>query len=267
MLATKRNPIFNKPFVPHYPAIINLSKRLDPLLALSNMDGMTKSNATFYRKYFTWTCLLFVCGCFPLFLTSCATYPMELSKEQWEALPAEKQAELQAEHYRIQAEERARSEEAARQRAAEVEAAERDREDRLAERMANARYGDVVTVTLQGGAFKWRDRRYTLRPVAFELFRGEERWVELIGQSRNGIYRDEWLVSFSEDGLTIILNDLSFSPPLNLVNSGQWEEGQTVPLNSLGIEKVDRLLLSDMVATIRYKPLPGMPERVIIQNR
>lgn len=202
-----------------------------------------------------------------LTLTACATYPMGLTKSEWEVLPPEKQAELRAEHYRIQAEERARREEAARQRAAEAAAAAREREARLAELRANARYGDIVVVTLQGGAFRWDNRHYPLQPIAFELIKGEQRRIELIGHHGNRSYRDDWWVSFSEDGHTVVLNDTRFDSRLVLVDNGGWEKGHPVALTSLGPTQIDRLSLHGMLATIRYKPLPGMPQRVIIEQR
>lgn len=202
-----------------------------------------------------------------LLLAACASYPMGLSKSEWEALPPEKQAELRAEHYRIRAAERARREEETRQRAAAAEAAAREREARLAEMRANARYGNIVVVTLRGGAFEWDGRRYPLQPIAFELLKGERRQVELLGHRGDRRYRDDWWVSFSEDGHTVVLNDSSFSTPLVLVNSGGWDEGQSMALATHGLSHVDRLALSGMVATVRFKSLPGMPPRVILERR
>lgn len=157
--------------------------------------------------------------------------------------------------------------EAVRQRAAAAEASERERMALLEQRKNNAVYGDIVIVTLEGGAFNWKDRSYPLRPVAFELVRGETRRIELIGQSGSRTFRGAWQVTFTEDGLMVTLNASAFSTPLILVNKGKWDDGDAIILASLGVDQVERLSLNGMVATVRYKPLPGMPERIIIEKR
>ncbi len=183
----------------------------------------------------------------------------------------EKQAELRAEQHRIHAAERARREELAQQRAAAAAAAEREKEARLAELRANARYRDIVVITLQGGAFEWNNRRFPLQPQAFELIRGERRRIDLLGfdnvQNPPQSYRETWWASFSEDGHTVSLSDGRIGPALQVVNSGGWENGSTTALLSMGRTHINRLSLAGMVATIRYKPLPGMPGRLILEQR
>jgi hypothetical protein len=76
---------------------------------------------------------------------------MGLSREQWEALPPGQQADYQAKQYQIDADNRARADEARRQAAAQKAEQDRLEAERLRQAYANAHYGDIVTVTVQGG--------------------------------------------------------------------------------------------------------------------
>ncbi len=105
-----------------------------------------------------------------LSLSACAVrYPMGLSREQWESLPPSQQAEYQAKQYQIDADNRARAEEARRQEVAQKADRERLELERLRQAYANARYGDIVTVTVQGGTLSYAGKRYSYEPVSFDL--------------------------------------------------------------------------------------------------
>jgi len=205
-----------------------------------------------------------------LLLTGCATYPLGMTKDEWEALPPEKRAEMRAEQYRIDAAEQARRDEIERTRLAAAEAAERRHWEVLAERRANARYGDIVIVTLQGGAFEWNDGRYPLQPSAFELIRGQRRMIELVGiregEDSTLTYSERWWVSFSDDGNTVVLNDSVFGSPIPLVNTGSWDRGERISLAGRSHGSNDDLNLSGMTATVRYKQSQENPKRVIIER-
>lgn len=208
---------------------------------------------------------------FLLLLSGCVSFPMGLSKDEWEALPPERQAELRAEQYRLNIEHQRRREEAARQRAAEREAAEQAYQERMTELRMNARYGDLVLITLQGGMIEQDGKRYPLEPQAFELLKGERRKIELRGQrvkdNRIWTLYETWDVRFKEDGHTIILNDSPYEHTIHLVDDGTWEKGQPKALIQQGQLYSGRINLSGMTATIRFKDAPGKPERIIIEQR
>ncbi len=211
-----------------------------------------------------------LCIALLLALAGCVHYPMGLSRSEWEALPSERQAELRAEQYRIDAEERVRRQEADRQRATAAAAAEQERRQQIVQRRSEARYGDIVVVTLQGGAFEWKDGRYPLQPLAFELVRGERRMVRLVGVKEGKdatlTSTDDWVVSLSGDGQTVTMDDSPFGASIRLVNTGDWERGKRYSLaNAQSLANDDRNP-AGMTATVRYKPGPGMPRRVIIEE-
>ncbi|MCC5847795.1 MAG: hypothetical protein JJU29_06830 [Verrucomicrobia bacterium] len=206
-----------------------------------------------------------------LVLGGCARYPMGLSKAEWDFLPPERQAELRAEQYRINEERRARREEAARQRAAERAAEERAHQERMAELRKNARYRDIILVTLQGGQIERDGDVYPLEPQAFELLKGEVVDINLRGQRVRGNqirrFNETWRVRFTEDGHTVILNDTPFEHTIHLVNDGTWETGRPKALIQQGQLYSGRINLSGMAATIRFSDAPGKPERIIIEHR
>ena len=108
------------------------------------------------------------------FVSGCAMpHPMGLTAEQWNALPPERQAELQAQQYAIDAEQRQQREaqRMEQERIAHEQAVARAEQIRQA--YANARYGDVVNVVVQGGFIEWNRKRDPYEPVSFDLVKGE----------------------------------------------------------------------------------------------
>ena len=205
------------------------------------------------------------------FLSGCATYPLGMTADEWESLSPEKRAEMRAEQARIDAADRARREENDRRLMAQMQAEEERRQAELAERRASAVYGDIVVVTLQGGTFEWRDRRYPLQPQAFELIRGERKMLELVGirsgEAAGSRFTTQWPVSFSDDGNSIVLNDSRYGESVVLVNTGAWDRGETVSLGGQAGGRIEDLSLVGMSATVRYKPGPGMPTRIILERQ
>ena len=113
------------------------------------------------------------CLVIALLMAGCVSrYPLGLSQQQWEALSSVQQADFQAKQYAIN-EERSWAEEARRleqvRRAAETARAERDR---LRQVYANAHYGDIVQVAVQGGFIAYAGKRYPYEPVSFDLAKG-----------------------------------------------------------------------------------------------
>lgn len=198
-----------------------------------------------------------------LLMAGCvAQYPMGLNREQWESTPPDRQAEYQAKQYQIDAERRARAEESARQVAAERAEQARLEAERMRQAYANARYGDVVTVTVQGGYLSYAGRRYPYEPVGFDLIKGETKTVPFHGRGMQTI-ATEYVVRLSDDGNTLFFDDESRQRAV-FVNH-DWEHGEGYqPAGTVNDVSVG---LSGMLFFVRYKNLAGGPRRVIIENR
>ncbi len=166
-----------------------------------------------------------------LALIGCASYPLGMNKEQWEALPPAQQAEYRAKQYAID-EERARRnavEEASRAQARhEAEAQERAR---IAEAYRQARYGDVITVTVRDGLLGFYEKPHPYEPVAFDLVRGETKSVVFRRQGQPHI-TTAILVHFSEDGNTFYF-DLSSRNRFVAINDG-WHRGREYLRTDIG---------------------------------
>lgn len=198
-----------------------------------------------------------------LSLTACAIrYPMGLSREQWEALPPSQQAEYQAKQYQIDADNQARAEEARRQAAAQKAEQARIEAERLRQAYANARYGDIVTVTVQGGYLSYAGKRYPYEPLSFDLIKGEAKKVPLRGRGMQTI-ATEYMTRLSADGNTVYFDDESRQRAV-FVNH-DWEHGETYrPAGTVNAVSVG---LSGMTFFVKLKPLQGAPQKVIIENR
>jgi hypothetical protein len=198
-----------------------------------------------------------------LSLSACAVrYPMGLSREQWDSLPPSQQAEYQAKQYQIDAENQARAEEARRQAAAQKAERERLELERLRQAYANARYGDIVTVTVQGGTMSYAGKRYPYEPVSFDLIKGETKTVPFRGRGMQTI-ATQYAVRLSDDGNTVYFDDESRQRAV-FVNH-DWEHGETYrPAGTVNDVNVG---LSGMSFFLKLKPLQGAPQKVIIENR
>ena len=198
-----------------------------------------------------------------LSLSACAArYPMGLSREQWDALPPSQQAEYQAKQYQIDADNRARAEEARRQAAAQKAERERLELERLRQAYASARYGDIVTVTVQGGTLSYAGKRYPYEPVSFDLIKGETKIIPFRGRGIQTIATD-YAVRLSDDGNTVYFDEDSRRRAV-LVNQ-DWEHGQRYqPAGTINDVTVG---ISGMTFFVRLKTLPGAPVKVIIDNQ
>lgn len=201
------------------------------------------------------------CLAIVLLTTGCISqYPLGMNREQWEALPAEKQAEYQAKQYAIN-EERRQQREAQRM---EQEKYEREQAMARAERLrlayANAQYGDIVRVTIQGGFLQVYNKRYPYHPVSFELIKGEVKNIVItrMGQISQSVTFPAWL---SDDGNMLFFDD-SGSCQIVLANR-DWERGETYP-PCAGCANTS---LAGAIFTIKYKDLPGGPQRIIIEGK
>lgn len=195
-------------------------------------------------------------------LTGCAMrHPMGLTTEQWNALSHEKQAELQAQQYAI---------DAAARRQRDAERMERERlayeaaqahAERMRQAYANAQYGDVVTVTIQGGTISWGGKPRAFEPISVDLIKGEAKAVEFHGRDiRASLGRR--VIRLSEDGNTIYFDEDS-SDRIVLVNR-DWEHGESYS-TVVGRNK-DYGSPSQIGFHVKYKRLPGAPDRLIIET-
>ncbi len=205
-------------------------------------------------------------------LAACASpHPMGLSEQEWQALPPERQAELRVREAELRAERQAAREAEARRRTEQAAEAERIRQEELAVRRANARFGDILAVTLQGGTMESGNDLFALEPLAFEILRGERKRITLVGrrgeETRVHRMQDHWWVRYSEDGLTLVLNESGYGSPIILVDDGAWEKGQALFLAAQGQLKSGGIDLSGMSASIRYREAPGKPPRLILEQR
>lgn len=199
--------------------------------------------------------LLVISGC-------AAPYPMGLSKEQWDALPPAQQAEYQAQQYAID-EQRRQKMEARREALAQEEKARMQAErERLQRLYTQGIYGDVVRVTVQGGYMQIYEDLCPYQPVAFEIAKGELKYVPF---TRSGRIRQQInvRVRLSEDGNTLFFHDDS-KELFTMVNTG-WEAGQTYNLPRQG--RYGHHTISDATITVKLKEMAGAPQRIIIENR
>lgn len=203
------------------------------------------------------------CLALVLLATGCVSrYPMGLSREQWESLPPDQQAEYQAKQYAID-EQRRQAEAARRAEQARLAAeAARAEQERIRQLYSNARYGDIVTVTVRGGSIAYGGKRYPYEPVSFDLVRGESKEVEFRGRGTQTI-ATHYDARLSDDGNTIYF-DGSYRERVVLVNE-TWERGQTYQpsgsRNDVGVN------IAGMTFFVKYKALPGGPQRIIIEHR
>lgn len=201
-------------------------------------------------------------GLWLVFSVGCAThYPMGLSREHWEALPPEKQAELHARQYELdeQRHQQAAAAHAERQRQQQA-AMERERE-RIATLYANARYGDMVRVTIEGGALEYYNRLHGYHPVAFEIARGETKTIT-VTQSGQVQQTVPFQVRLSEDGHSLSFNEGRSQGEVFVERN--WEKGQTYSMPP-GLR--GGFALPGATVFIQYKELPGAPERLVIEHR
>lgn len=169
-----------------------------------------------------------------LTLVGCASYPLGLNKAQWEALPPAQQAEYRAKQYAID-EERARrnAAEEARRVQAQQQAEEQERA-RLADAYLQARYGDIITVTIRDGVLDFYGKRHPYEPAAFDLVRGETKPIVFRRQGQPHI-TTEILMHLSGDGNTFYF-DYSSRNRFVAVNDG-WHRGREyLPMEVGGLD-------------------------------
>jgi hypothetical protein len=211
---------------------------------------------------------LVLVGC--LLASGCVVqHPMGLSTEQWSTLPPEKQAELQAKQYAIDAE---------RQKQRETSRLERERlaqEQAIAkaeatqQAYARAQYGDIVTINITGARMYYGKTIWPCEPVSYDLVKGERKQVRFAGYDPESPSRrlvQSYWVSLSDDGHTFTFNDSKFGEKVVLIDDG-WRTGRVYTrLGTPSGSRVDDLDIGNMTVGIRYKDTND-GQRVIIERR
>lgn len=199
-------------------------------------------------------------------LVGCASYPMGMSKEQWFSLPPEKQAEYQAQQYRIDAENQRLASQAALERQQQREEAERREQERVAAMRRNPNYRDIITVTLSAGTMEESGKNYEVAPVAFDLVRGETRDIALVGTLGRISRQRSFTAHFSPDGNTLIFNQSAGRTDwVTLVNL-DWERGQSEMLRPFRGSSGEAVY-SGITIKVLFKPLSGEAPRLILESR
>lgn len=196
-------------------------------------------------------------------LGGCITrYPMGLSESQWNSLSPDKQAELQAQQFALdqQLYQQRESMRLERERIAREERVAQQEATRNA--YAQARYGDILTISVRGGFLQWGGRRYAYEPVAFDLVRGEAKDVEFRGLGPQTV-ATTYRVRLSDDGNTVHFAD-GTSYRTVFVNT-DWEKGERI--ESARIRNDVGVVLDGCSIYLKHKMLPGAPNRLIIETR
>jgi ATPase subunit of ABC transporter with duplicated ATPase domains len=196
-------------------------------------------------------------------LAGCQSYPMGLSKTEWETLPPEQQAEYR--HQQSLIDEQRRREQAVideqrRKEQAEITAreqavaAERARQEelRLAALYAHARQGDIVTVTIQNGLIDFGKHR-PYEPLRFDILRGEHKLVEVCQQGNSQV-KTLVPVFLSEDGQTFYFDE-NARDRIVLINAGNaWQAGKKYESQTI-MDKHSKSIASAISIHLQYKDL------------
>ncbi|MCD6049473.1 MAG: hypothetical protein K0Q55_876 [Verrucomicrobia bacterium] len=193
--------------------------------------------------------------------------PMGLSKAEWQALPPEQQAEYRRQQAVIDEQrrreqaiinEQRRQEQAALEARQQAEAAQRAHmeEMRLAALYAHARYGDIVTVTIEGGLVNFSKHR-AYEPVRFEILRGQRKEIEFaqLGSSGTKIFVP---VRLSDDGQTFYFDE-GARDRIVLINANNvWQTGKRYEGMAIH-DTSSRSLASAINIHLQYKNFGNRP--------
>jgi len=181
----------------------------------------------------------------------CESYPLGMSKDEWVMLSPEQQADARQKQLAIDAEQRrvAAIEDANQQQAAAAEAARREAE--IDDRYRHARFGDVVSVNIEGGTMKFegKDRRY--EEVAFDLIKGETRAIVIHREDRHNTSINV-VVRLGDDGRKLYFDDGSDKRLTLTEKSWDAHGGQVYLDQSLNNDSSD---LRNAKITVRYRTI------------
>lgn len=199
------------------------------------------------------TCYLACAGL--ALIMGCQSYPMGLSQAQWDSLTPEQQAEYRSRQTEMNAQ-RQREQAAIdleQQRLREQQ--ERETRARTKAAYARARYGDIITVTIQGGRVAINGKHQPYEPLKFDIVRGETKQVEFAQIGRPSA-KAIVTVRLSEDGNTFFFDERA-RDRVKLLNEG-WEKGPGRTYGSIEIrDTASQSMAHDVQITLRVKPLGG----------
>lgn len=152
------------------------------------------------------------------------TYPLGLNKVQWDALSVAQQAEYRAKQIDLETERRLR-EQRASEEAKEVERA------RLQSLYAQARFGEIVTITVQKGEVAFGGKRYEYEPLSFDLVRGETKQISFRRRSR-AFETTTIEMQLNANG-NIFIFDVPARRRFVVANDG-WAKGRTYTVPEIG---------------------------------
>lgn len=185
---------------------------------------------------------------FSFIFSGCISFhPLGMTDSEWAALTPAQKMEAREKQAQINAQKR----QAKADREAAAQAAS-------SKRYETARYGDVITVVIKGGTMDINGNRRVYEPIAFDLVRGESKTVNILRKGKHH-YKDTAVMSLSEDGRTFIF-DAKQRKNLRLVDEG-WDYGKTYKVKKLKNRNTNP---RDIEITIRYRPVEGGREQVII---
>ncbi len=190
-------------------------------------------------------------------LVGCKTYPMGLSEAQWNALTPQQQADYTLQQNQLNEQRRHDQEASARQLQAEATIRSAEERERIQFAYARARYGDIVTVTIQGGMVSIDGKHRPYEPVRFDLVRGERRDVEFVQQGKS-TSRNRIDVRLSDDGNTFYFDEAA-KDRITLIST-DWEQGKTHGPMDIR-DGASRSVASAITISVKYKELPGPRRR------
>lgn len=157
-----------------------------------------------------------------LVLAGCATYPMGLTKAQWNALSPQQQEEYSNKQVKLDKQREQAREARWQEHQRQLAKRESQANERISTIHANPQYGDIIEVKIEGGEIGI-GHRYPYQPVQFELARGESKNLVFRRQDKPGLFRTIQ-VQLSADGQTFY-----FDPGMNSIqipNDG-WQSSRT----------------------------------------
>lgn len=194
-----------------------------------------------------------------LYFVGCATYPLGMSREKWEALSPVEQAVALEEQERID-QQRRKEREAARAREAERRAeVEARRLAAVEATYADPRYGDLIDVKIEGGEIAFFGKRRTYEPMAFIIAAWELKPIQFLEAKDRRPSQPIWVFY---DGSTFYFDvgtrfDIAtrYSPTKRITIPGgaEWDKGQTYKPENLDDKTASEA--KNITITIRHRPL------------
>ena len=185
--------------------------------------------------------------CLSIFSGCISFHPLGMSDSEWNALAPEQKMEAREKQAQLNAQKK--KDKADREAAAQAASAKR---------YEAARYGDIVTVVIKGGSMDIHGKRREYDPIAFDLVRGESKSIDIVRKGKKHT-KDTAVMRLSEDGRTFYFDDEQ-RDNLRFIDEG-WEYGKTYKIKELNNRNTNP---RDIEITIRYRPVEGKREQVII---